>query len=212
MRSLEVEYRHRYGKLAGVIPEFEKINRAAYWDYQRARVYIRSSPQIRQIVKRDKKPRNVSRLGIDREVYEGADRPQVCPRCGSTKMRIAERYSRVIIDLHFMRHGVKRYVFRSNYNRFRCGLCRAGICSHPHRSKYGKNLRAYIIYLIIEMRMSNQRIVEHLREVFDIKIEKTMITTIKEYAADEYSTIYDSLIKQIAQGTIVHADETGAVV
>jgi predicted RecB family nuclease len=210
--SLEVGYQRTFGKFAGAVPEFEKINRAAYWDYQRAKVYIRSSPQVRQSVKRNEKSRDVLELRVVREVYEEADRPPICPRCGSTKVRVAERFSRVIIDLRFMRHGVKRHVFRSNYNRFRCGSCRAETCLHPRRSKYGLNLRAYVIYLIIEMRMSNQKIAEHLLAIFGIRIDKTMINTIKSEAADEYSIIYDNLIKQIAKGSVVHADETSAVV
>ena len=33
--SLEVGFRHPLGKFVGALPEFEKINTAAYWDYQR---------------------------------------------------------------------------------------------------------------------------------------------------------------------------------
>src|SRR3954466_11285480 len=83
-------------------------------------------------------------------------------------------------------HGAKRHVFRSHYNRFRCGSCRAEMCLHPRRSKYGPNLRAYIVYLIIEMRLSNEKISEHLLAIFEIKIDKTMINTIKSEAAKEY--------------------------
>jgi len=40
-------------------------------------------------------------------------------------------------------------------------------------TKYGQNLRAYIVYLLIEMRLSNQRIREHVATVFNIAITTT---------------------------------------
>ena len=42
--SLEVGFQRTYGKLLYAMPEFERINTAAYWDYQRSKVYIRCPP------------------------------------------------------------------------------------------------------------------------------------------------------------------------
>ena len=42
--SLEVGFQRTYGKLDCALPEFAKINDAAYWDYQRDKIYIRSNP------------------------------------------------------------------------------------------------------------------------------------------------------------------------
>ena len=42
--SLEVGFQHTFGKFVGALPEFAKINDAAYWDYQRDKIYIRSLP------------------------------------------------------------------------------------------------------------------------------------------------------------------------
>jgi predicted RecB family nuclease len=56
--SLEVGFQHTFGKFAGVLPEFKKVNSAAYWDYQRSRVYIRTNKEIRRVAE---KSRNVAR-------------------------------------------------------------------------------------------------------------------------------------------------------
>ena len=40
--SLEVKFQHTFGKLDCALPEFKKINDAAYWDYQRSKVYART--------------------------------------------------------------------------------------------------------------------------------------------------------------------------
>jgi predicted RecB family nuclease len=38
--SLEIPFQRTFGKLQSSIPEFEKIDAAAYWSYQRSRIYI----------------------------------------------------------------------------------------------------------------------------------------------------------------------------
>ena len=53
--SLEVGFQHTCGKPVGALPEFAKINNAAYWDYQRDKIYIRSNPSLRKAVKRKRR-------------------------------------------------------------------------------------------------------------------------------------------------------------
>jgi hypothetical protein len=48
--SLEVDFQRTFGKLDSALPEFAKINDAAYWDYQRSKVYVRTKSVIRRIV------------------------------------------------------------------------------------------------------------------------------------------------------------------
>jgi predicted RecB family nuclease len=50
--SLEVGFQRTFGKFPSALPEFEKINVAAYWDYQRSKVYVRSDRAIRRSVEK----------------------------------------------------------------------------------------------------------------------------------------------------------------
>ena len=50
--SLEVPFQRTFGKFPSALPEFEKINRAAYWDYQRSKVYVRTNKTIRRSIER----------------------------------------------------------------------------------------------------------------------------------------------------------------
>jgi len=43
VKSLTREYPQRFGPLNFAVPAFEQINAAAYWDYQRNKVYVRSN-------------------------------------------------------------------------------------------------------------------------------------------------------------------------
>ena len=207
--SLEVCFQRTFGKFPSALPEFEKINTAAYWDYQRSRVYIRSDKVIRRSV--EKTVKSVKKVAITKEVVLD-DKPASCPRCGKSKLWIAKRMSRVVFDLKFTRGGIKRWVVRHLYNSYRCVACKAEITMHRRETKYGQNLRAYVAYLLIEMRLSHQKIREHVATVFNIPIITTMAHDMKEQMATKYEPTYRRIIEQIASGSLVHADETKGVV
>ena len=80
------------------------------------------------------------------------------------------------------------------------------------KSKYGPNLRAYVVYLVIELRLSNQKISEHLTLVFGVPILFSKVHEIESEAARLYEPTYHSILRQIAGGHPVHADETKGVV
>ena len=53
--SLEVGFQRTFGKFDSALPEFAKINKAAYWDYQRSKVYVRTDKTIRRTIRRNPK-------------------------------------------------------------------------------------------------------------------------------------------------------------
>lgn len=120
--SLEVGFQRTFGKFAAALPEFEKINAAAYWDYQRSRVYVRIDKALRQSVR--KSANKSARVAVEKEVTVD-DRPKLCPRCGASKIWVAVRMAKVNFDLKFTRRGIKRWAVRYRYNHYRCGACRA---------------------------------------------------------------------------------------
>ena len=84
-------------------------------------------------------------------------------------------------------------------------------CSRPSIS-FGPNLRAYVIYLLIELRLSLKNIGDHLKTVFGLVVNVSSIYDIKSFVANEYEPLYRSLLQSISSGGLVHADETkGAV-
>ena len=70
--SLEVSFQRTFGKLECALPEFKKINDAAYWDYQRSKVYARTDKTIRRSVRQTNDKRKISRTegGDDRRCTE----------------------------------------------------------------------------------------------------------------------------------------------
>jgi predicted RecB family nuclease len=207
--SLEVGFQRTFGKFPSALPEFEKINTAAYWDYQRSKVYIRSDKSLRRSIEKTVNP--IKKVALNKEVTLD-DHSEYCARCGASKLRVFASKSRVVFDLKVTRRGIKRWVVRYRYNSYRCVACKAEMTIHGRETKYGQSLRAYVAYLLIEMRLSHQKIREHVAAVFNLPITTTMANDMKALMATKYETTYRQILEQIASGSLVHADETKGVV
>jgi hypothetical protein len=156
--SLEVGFQRTFGKFPSALPEFEKINAAAYWDYRRSKVYARIDKTIRRTVEKSKaKRKNVT---VEKEVAIG-DIPDRCPKCDAAELQVHREGSYFVYDLKFMRNGIKRWVVRYLYCRYRCPECHAEVSTYSGKPLYGPTLRAFVVYLMIELRLSNQKAAEH---------------------------------------------------
>jgi predicted RecB family nuclease len=222
VKSLEPKFQRTFGKFAGALPEFEKINTAAYWDYQRSKIYVRTDKTVRRSVRKSENA--AKRVAVEKEVIVD-DRPKLCPSCGASKVWIAVRMADVKFDLKFTRRGIKRWALRYRYNEYRCPTCKAHMTPYAgdrpagrrgrykrRSSKYGPNLRSYIAYLLLELRLSHERARDHVATVFDVTVPKPMVNEIKRAVAKQYEPTYRSILDQIVAGPVVHADETKGVV
>ena len=85
----------------------------------------------------------------------------------------------VVYDLKFARRGIKRWAVRYRYNMYKCSECRTEITMYSERSRFGWNLRAFVVYLLIELRLSNQKAAEHSSLLFDVPLSKNNCADIK---------------------------------
>ena len=207
--SLEVGFQRTFGKFDSALPEFTKINNAAYWDYQRSKVYARTDGTIRRTVQKSQAKRNY--VTVEKEVALG-DVPETCPSCNTAKLQVHREGSYVVYDLKFMKHGIKRWVVRYRYGRYRCPECRAEMTTYSGKSLYGPTLRAFVVYLMIELRLSNHKATEHASLLFDLPPDPPKAFHMKSAMAEKYMPTYRSILRQIAKGTLIHADETKGVV
>jgi predicted RecB family nuclease len=207
--SLEVGFQRTYGKLDCALPEFEKINNAAYWDYQRSKVYVRTDKTIRRTVQKSQdRSKNVA---VEKEVVVGVI-PETCSKCNAAELQMRREGSYIAYDLKFIRKGIKRWVVRYRYRRYRCSQCHAEMSTYPGRAFYGPNLRAFVVYLMIELRLSNQKAAEHVSLLFDLPLDGPKAQYMKSAMAEKYAPTYRGILREIANGTLIHADETKGVV
>lgn len=204
--ALKREYPRRFGKIDFALPEFQQINDAAQWDYQRERVHLRSSKPLRR---RQEALRRKGIGRIDRHVRVEEERPACCIHCGGTEIKRWGWLKRVTHDLKISRIGIRRWVVRHFLPRYVCSQCKATFhkFSLPRR-KYGVTICAYAMYQMIEMQLSQRAVGRNLEQIFSIPASGNLINRLKAGAAVHYEDTYKILLKKIVNGTLVHADET----
>jgi predicted RecB family nuclease len=207
--SLEIGFQRSFGKFDSAIPEFTKINQAAYWDYQRSKVYVRTDRTVRRTIRISqdtRKSESIQQELIDQKV------PASCARCESKRFWAGPRRSHVVYDLKFTGKGIKRWAVRYHYRVHRCSECRAEVLTYSRGLQYGQNLLAFVTYLMVELRLSNQLAANHTAALFGYPLKKYEAYNIKSRMAEKYKPTYHGLLRQISKGTLVHADETKGVV
>lgn len=83
--SLQGQNTFPFGKTEYLLPELNHINRAAYWDYQRNKVYVRSSPRLKQVARYIEK-RSAKQLRPTKVAECNSLRPSNCPKCNGQKV------------------------------------------------------------------------------------------------------------------------------
>lgn len=213
VEDLAVPYQRTYGKFVATIPQFQAINQAAYWDYQRAKVYVRSDNAVKAALRRQEKSSGATKPIIDRTVIIQDDRPNVCPHCGCTKIWLGRgSRTQTILDLKYTRSGIKRENSEYHFKKYKCVACQRELTSRPRTSKFGPGLRAWVIYQIIELRMSNQKISDLMSALFGSRVDKTAVNAIKSSEAALFMPLYEVLRREIVCGASLHVDETKGVV
>jgi predicted RecB family nuclease len=102
--SLEVGFQRTYGKFDCALQEFEKINKAAYWDYQRSKVYVRTDKTVRRTVQKFQDRRK--RLAVEKELATGAI-SEICSKCNAAELQMRREGSYIVYDVKFMRQRNK---------------------------------------------------------------------------------------------------------
>ena len=110
--------------------------------------------------------------------------------------------------------AARRFITKEyHFKRYKCTACLKEMGVPRQKTRIGCGLRAYIIYLLIEMRLSNLQISHHLNDVFGIVISDTTVHWVKSTTANmELEPLYNRILKSIASGSLVHVDDTTGVV
>jgi predicted RecB family nuclease len=199
-----------FGKFTSPITEFEQINKAARWDYQRDRIYARSSTRIRRIARQQRSEQK--RLMPLNKVVVTQDQA-ICPDCGMKGSRHHKVTKRVSHDIFFGNAGIKRWVVEYRFRYHWCAQCRRRF-GEPQRfwreTKYGRNLVAYYLYQLIELQIPRGTIQKSLRRLFGYDLCTGALGDFKEHAAQYYSESVATILARIKRGTFVHVDETRA--
>jgi predicted RecB family nuclease len=205
--TLKREHPYGFKRNRFAFPELDVINKAAYWDYQRELIYVKSHPNLKRTSILGERPRQVI---APNKIIE-CMRPRSCPKCASTKFFKHTKYSKTIFDLKFMGHGIKRWVTRYRFHRYHCQGC--GTVFQPEETcwgkcKFGSEIRAYSLYPNIELRLPQLHVASMLNRLFGFNLDSSTVGAFKADAAENYKGTFNALVNRLCSGRLLHVDET----
>ena len=206
--SLKREYAQRFGRTEFLLPEFQKINEAAYWDYQRNRVCVRSDKRLLRLRRKAVMQGLRSRLRPNKTIIVEEERPASCCRCNGTLIYKWGRYSQTVFDLKFSSGSIKRWVLRYAFSRYICWKCKTTFHLYVRKPKYGAGLCAYLVYQVIDVPTPQNAVAKATRQLFGLPLSRGLISHIKAAEAKRLQPTYRMILDRIAAGKLVHADET----
>jgi Transposase IS66 family len=198
---------HRFQKIEFAIPGLDVINRSAYFDYQRQKIFIRASTSLkRQLTKATPKR---SRLKPNKVLQIEAKK---CGSCGSRKISQLRPVKRTVVDLKFFRGGVKKWItdyLSWNYKCTKCGTLFVPEGVPPGRAtKYGQGLATRCIYNNVVCGQNMLRVRQALNDIFDLDIPQPTIFRFKSFLRETLQPIYDRILAHLLKGSVLHIDET----
>jgi len=207
--ELQDRFPHQFKKNQFVLPDMEFINLCAYWYYQREKVYIRSSEYLKRctVKARSKRPRTL----LANKTITYANPPEICQRCGVDKFYRNETYVKTVHDLKFTKDGIRRWITKYVYHRYVCSKCRKSYLPVDRpwtRHKYGTELLAYVIYQMVELRLSQLMVTKGLKQLYGIDMAVNVLADQKSRVAHIHETTYKNILNSILKGKLIHADET----
>ena len=205
--SLKPDYPYRLGTKTFAMPELEEINKAAYWNYQRERVYVRSSKRHKG--KRARRPSMSIR--VNKVIVYRA--PTNCPYCNRLPTRKSATREKILYDIQFGRYGLKRWVVKHVFQTYWCRKCELHFGLERRfrtKLKFGWNLIAYVLYQVVELCIPQRIVTLSINRLFGFDLRYTTVKTFKTRAAEFYEKTKQQILDRIIRGQLVHADETRA--
>jgi CRISPR/Cas system-associated exonuclease Cas4 (RecB family) len=189
------------------IPDFEYINRASYWDYQRDRIVLRS----RRLRKRIRMQRSRRPIKYRANKAIAHRRTIACPYCKSGEIYKWGPREKTVYDLKFSPAGIKRWVVSYQFDRHKCWQCSKTFMPPRKpwtRSKYGEGLLRYLVFLTVDLQISQRAAKKLINQFFGLDLSGESAGRFKKTAAAFYKVTYTKILQNIVKSPLAHVDET----
>lgn len=205
---------HTWGRVNFVHADFEFVNKRAYFDYQRERVYVRTSKALRKN-KPSKPPSPNRKLKASKQIVITASQ---CPICSSTEVidgikkqvRTQEPRVKRAFDIEFAPTGVRCRIIEYRTTVHQCLTCGEEFIPDQHQrlDRHFHGLKSWAMFQHVAYRISHETLSKMLEEFFGIRVFRTEIHMFKSLMARYYEVTYQRLLKKILSGALLHVDET----
>jgi predicted RecB family nuclease len=208
----------KWGPIAFFHPDYDYINKCAYFDYQRQRVYARTNRRLKKSSTSKKRCRN-RKLRISKRVKITASK---CPFCSSSnvtkdapKKLLGHRGPRVkmAFDLVITSSGIRRKTLECRTSVHQCNDCGKAFvpASYQQIDPHFHSLKSWAMFQHMAHRISFGTLQQMLWEFFGLHVRRTQIHLFQGLMARYYRTGYQKLLRRILSGNVLQIDETEVV-
>jgi hypothetical protein len=199
-----------WGRREFACDEFRLMADSAYFDYQRNRIYVRTSESARRYQQRSRKRNETvvprANSTVDHTVA-------VCARARCHGDELVLDYERgndkYVYDLRISNGGIRRWITRHRMPEHKCASCeRTFIPSRPPQQRLGHSLLAWAMHQHVSNRISLANLALTTRECFGLHLREWDFQRLKSMGADYYRTTYDDIVSKLTMGKVLHVDET----
>jgi predicted RecB family nuclease len=190
-----------------LFPDFDHINKCAYFDYQREHVFVRSDKRLRR---RQAKRRAGRRARVRANRRCEITSPE-CPECGGQKFtRQERRRSKWAFDLIVSTTGIRRHVTQCIASQHTCQTC--GLIFVPERykrlDKHGHALKSWAMFQHIVHCMSTHTLEEMVGSTFSLPVHSAEFLDMRDLLAVWYRDTCSEILAALKAGPLIHIDET----
>jgi predicted RecB family nuclease len=201
--------RREWCRVKFALEDFDHVNRCAWFDYQREKVFLRTSKAVRKACLRHRKRRKRAKLPVNKEVEI---RSSTCPRCKGKRLTrlYEEMHYKLAYDLKFTAGGIRRQVIRCTTACHRCEDCNLVFLPkrYKRRDKHLHGLKSWAMYQHVAHRISLQHLEVMFEDCFGLRVNFKEIHMLKSLMARRYRPAYKRILDRIVRGELVHGDET----
>ncbi len=200
--------------------QFDIIIQTAHKDYDKNKISLRQNKH-----KKDDsgKKRGIKRAGT-RTYRKIIPKPQkviqvprdkICPKCQKSILRKTDKVAeRTIIDLVFLKNGIKKVVVKYTGFQGYCSKCSryhspAGLRQFDRQQIYGHGFQVWMVYQRLELRLPYRTIVRAIEEQFNESINNDTAARCLTYVARYYQETEKNLLRSLLNSPFIHVDETG---
>lgn len=197
----------KWGKTEYQIPDLDFVNQCAYFNYQRERIYLRTNKNLKRSLKKVSKQKTTNNK-IDKIVLLS---PNECSECNHDAF-YRNSSKKTVIDLKFMKNGIKKWVVQYKGGAFKCRGCgyKFNLLDFRKVPKYGHNLMIWTINQHVFYNVSYRKIDIMLMESFNVKGSNSMTKRFCSILSQRYKETFEEIKNNIINGHLLHADETTA--
>jgi predicted RecB family nuclease len=191
------------------LEDFDHVNRCAYFDYQREKIFLRTNKAVRRACLQLRKRRKRFKLRANREVEFTSDS---CPYCEGNRItrHAREMYSKLAYDLKFTAGGIHRQVIRCTASRHQCQDCQRTFLPkrYKRRDKHLHGLKSWAMYQLVVHRISLHHMELMFEDCFGLRVSCVEVRMIKILMARRYRQTLKASLNRVVAGELVHVDET----